>query len=58
MTLAVTLLIVGAILEWAGTAILLDAWVNRWRRHDLTERLRPYQATSVADEAQEWLDSR
>jgi hypothetical protein len=42
-----------------GSQTLLDVWWSRWRGDDgLTERLRPYQARSVADQALEWLDNR
>jgi hypothetical protein len=42
------------LLTWAGSTLLLDAWVRRRRRPTLTERLLPYQP-SVADEAEWWL---
>ena len=50
-------MLVGAVvavglLVWAGATLLIDAaW--RQRRPDLTDRLRPYQPSSVADEAQD-----
>jgi hypothetical protein len=48
---------VAVILAWIGVVLILDGWSNR-RAADLTERLRPYQPLSVADEAQRWLEGR
>jgi hypothetical protein len=44
----------------AGVAsMVMDAWLNRRRpRQSLLERLEPRQPTSVADEAQRWLDEQ
>ncbi len=49
---------VAGLLLWAGTALLLDAWIRRQRRPTLAERLAPYQPRHVADEAEEWLYGR
>jgi hypothetical protein len=43
-------------LVWVGTTLLIDAWLRRPRRPDLAERLRPFRPSSLADEAQDWLD--
>jgi hypothetical protein len=50
----VWLIIVG-VLVWIGATLLLDAW---WEPQptDLVERLMPFEAGSVADEAQRGLD--
>jgi hypothetical protein len=42
---------------WVGATLIFDGWLRRERRPDLAERLRPFQPSSVADEAQDWLDS-
>ncbi len=42
-------------LVWAGSALLIDAWLRRSRRPTLAERLGPYQPTSVAEEAERWI---
>jgi hypothetical protein len=42
-------------LIWGGTALLIDAWHCRHPRGDLTDRLARFQASSLADEAEEWL---
>ena len=42
------------LLFWAGASLLIDAWLRRGRRPDLTERLWRFQP-SVADEAEGWL---
>jgi hypothetical protein len=46
------------LLMWAGTTLLLDAWMRRPRRPSLKEGLAPYQPRHVADEAEEWLSGR
>jgi hypothetical protein len=46
------------LLMWAGTTLLLDAWMRRPRRPTLAERLALYQPRPVADEAEEWLRGR
>jgi hypothetical protein len=43
------------LLLWVSVTLLLDAWSSR-RAANLIERLRPYQAASLADEAQRWLE--
>jgi hypothetical protein len=52
------LLIVAGLLMWAGTTMLIDAWMRRQRRPTLAERLAPYQPRHVSDEAEEWLRAR
>ena len=42
------------LLVWGGVTLLIDARARRLRP-DLTERLLPYQPTSIADEAERWL---
>jgi peptidoglycan/LPS O-acetylase OafA/YrhL len=38
---------------------VIEAWHSRRRpRKSLLEHLQPYQPTSVADEAQRWLDQQ
>jgi hypothetical protein len=46
--------IVAGLLVWAGSTLLIDAWLQRRPRPDLAERLRSVQP-SVADEAEVWL---
>ena len=46
------------LLMWAGTTLLLDAWMKRQRSPSLAERLAPYQQRHVSDEAEEWLQGR
>ena len=52
------LITVVGLLVWAGTTLLLDAWIKRQRRPSLAERLAPYQQRHVSDEAEEWLQGR
>jgi hypothetical protein len=52
----VALLIVAGLLLWVGATLLIDASLRRPRRPDLTERLWRFRPTTVADEAQDWLD--
>jgi hypothetical protein len=52
------LITVVGLLMWAGTTVLLDAWMRRQRRPTLAERLAPFQPRHVADEAEEWLSGR
>ena len=52
------LIIVVGLLAWAGTILLLDAWMKRQRRPSLAERLAPYQQRHVSHEAEEWLQGR
>jgi hypothetical protein len=48
-----------AALVWSVVRFILDSLERRRRRPHLYERLRPYHpATSVADEAEEWLQSQ
>jgi hypothetical protein len=49
--------IVGMLL-WAGTTLLLDAWMRRPRHPSLAQPLAPYQPGHVAEEAEEWLHGR
>jgi hypothetical protein len=51
----ILLILVVGLLMWTGTTLLLDAWW-RWKRPDLADRLRPFRPTTIADEAQHWLD--
>jgi hypothetical protein len=56
----IVLIAVVGVLAWAGSALLIDAWM-RSRRLPLAERLAPFQRQWVADEVEEWLrgtDSR
>jgi hypothetical protein len=41
---------------WAAAAFLLEAWHCRHPAADLLERVDAYRVTSIADEAQWWLD--
>jgi len=50
----VALLVVGFLMFWAGSALLIDAWERRRQRPPLCERLAPYFPT-IADEAELWL---
>ena len=51
--MTIALLVVAFLMLWAGVALILDGWP---RRHpDLAERLRPYGAQSLAEEAEDWL---
>jgi hypothetical protein len=50
----VALLVVGVFVS-GGSSLLLDAWWDR-QPVDLADRLMPFQAGSVADETQRWLD--
>jgi hypothetical protein len=50
------LLVVVFLLVWAGVTLMIDGWVRRQRRRDLTERLWPFRPATVADEAQRWLN--
>ena len=52
------LLVVAGLLFWAGATLLIDAWLRPSRRPDLAERLRPFAPTTIADEAEEWLQRR
>ena len=52
------LITVVGLLVWAGTTLLLDAWMKRQRSPSLAERLAPYQQRHVSDEAEEWLQGR
>jgi len=52
------LITVVGVLLWAGTTLLLDAWLRRPRRQSLAERLAPFRPRHVADEAEEWLKGR
>lgn len=51
----VALLVLSGLLMWAGSALLLDAFMNRSPRPGLAERLAPFHRPYVADEAQRWL---
>jgi hypothetical protein len=53
----VLVLMLVCLLVWAGAILLIDASVRR-RDRSLEERLAPFQAESVADEAQRWLADR
>lgn len=53
----VAVLAVAGVLVWAGSALLIQAWIDRRGRPGLAGRLLPYQRM-VADEAAEWLDQR
>jgi peptidoglycan/LPS O-acetylase OafA/YrhL len=46
------------VLVSAISTLLIDRWLRRRHRMTLLERSRPYQPTSVADEAQRWLAER
>jgi hypothetical protein len=50
-------LIVVGVRVWGGSTLLLDAWWGR-RPVELADLLMPFQAGSVADEAQHWLDQQ
>jgi hypothetical protein len=51
----VSAMVAVGLLVWAGATLLIDAAWRRPGRPGLTERLRPYQPSSLADEAQDWL---
>jgi hypothetical protein len=51
----VAALILVGVLVWIGATLLIDPWLGRRRRPDLAERLPPFQATSLANEAEWWL---
>jgi hypothetical protein len=45
-------------LVWIGTTLILDGWWRRENPHtDLSDRLWPFRPRSLAEEAQDWLDS-
>ena len=44
------------ILIWATASFLVDAWHCRHPSAELMERVDAYPSTTVADEAQWWLD--
>jgi hypothetical protein len=46
------------LLAWPSTAFLIDRWLRRHERPDAGELLPPYDRPSVADEAEQWLNSR
>ena len=48
------ILVIAGLLMWAGSALIIDWWLERRRRPSLYERLAPYMPT-VADEAEDWL---
>jgi hypothetical protein len=50
----VALMIVAVSIAGTGFTLIIEGVRHRARRPDLTERLRPFQA-SVADEAEVWL---
>ena len=50
----VAAVIAAFLLLWAGSALILDRWLEWRRRPSLYERLAPYMPT-VADEAEDWL---
>jgi hypothetical protein len=52
------LLVVAGALFWVGATLIIDGYLRRQRRPDLAERLRPFQPSSVADEAEVWLDHK
>jgi hypothetical protein len=52
--MVVVVLIVAGAIAWFGAALLIDAW--RGGQLDLAQRLAPYERSSIADEAQRWLD--
>jgi hypothetical protein len=54
----VILILVVGVLIWAGARLLLNAWWDRWKRADLTDRLPPNRQISIADEAHRWLDEQ
>jgi hypothetical protein len=39
------------------STLVIDRWTRCRQRPNLLERLHPYQPTSVADEAQRWLQA-
>ena len=52
--MTVALLVVAFLMLWAGSALIIDWWLERRRRPSLYERLAPYVPT-VADEVEFWL---
>ncbi len=42
------------IVAWIGATMLIEG-IRRRRRPNLAERLRPFQPTELADEAEVWL---
>ena len=52
------LITVVGLLVWAGTTLLLDAWMKRQRRPSQADSLAPYQQRHVSDKAEEWLQGR
>jgi peptidoglycan/LPS O-acetylase OafA/YrhL len=40
------------------STLVIDQWIRRPRRSHLLERLQAYHPTSVADEAQRWLEEQ
>jgi hypothetical protein len=46
------------LMVWPGGTCLIEPCLRHERRPNLAERLLPFQPRSVADEAEEWLNSR
>jgi hypothetical protein len=55
---AVIVVVALYLVVWAAFALSMDRWISGRPRPSLLERLQPYQPTSVAEEAQRWLDQR
>jgi hypothetical protein len=50
--------VIAAAFAATGSFLMISAayeWRRRHRRRDLYERLRPFQPSSLAEEAQDWL---
>ncbi len=45
-----------ALVVWWVSALVIDRWIRRRQRPSLLDRLQHYQRTSVAEEAQRWLE--
>jgi len=52
-----TLLLVAGILAWIAAALLIEGWQDRRGPPEPLDRRVGFRST-VADEAQEWLDNR
>ena len=46
------------LLTWIAATLAISAYHRRGRRRSLTERLLPYHAPYIADEAEDWLHGR
>jgi hypothetical protein len=46
------------VVVWGVSALAIDRWITRRSRRSLRERLEARRPTSVADQAQRWLQEQ